>query len=59
VLVSGLVHAKSGVRQFSSVRSRRRQRRKRSVDEAVGILWGIIDEAKFYMADPVLRTIKK
>jgi hypothetical protein len=56
-----LVEEKAVVRQFGSVRGRgrRRQRRKRSVDEAVGILWGIIDEAKFYMADPVLLPEEK
>ena len=55
MLVSGLVETKACVQQKGAVRGRR----KRTVDEAVGILWGIIDEAKFYMSDPVVLPEEK
>jgi len=54
-LVSGLVEAKACVRKRSVVRSRR----KRTVEEAVRILWGIIDEANSYMSDPLLLPEEK
>ena len=59
MLICGLVEKKAAVQQVGSVRGKRRPKRKRSVDEAVRILWGIIDEAKFYMADPLVLPEEK
>lgn len=53
-----MIDAKVVVEQVGSVRGRRKRRpkRKRSVEEAVGVLWMVIDEAKSYMADPLTTS---
>jgi len=55
VLVFGVVEARSCVRKRAAVR----RGRERTVEEAVQILWRIIDEAKLYMADPLLESEEK
>ena len=55
MLVFGLVEARTCGRKRAAVRSRREH----TVEEAVQILWAIIDEAKLYMADPLLAPEEK
>jgi hypothetical protein len=64
-LVFELVDEEAVVEQVGSAKARRSRKRKqkhkqeRSVDEAAQILWKIIDEAKSYMADPLLNSEEK
>ena len=47
------------VRPEARITRRGRLRSKRTVDEAVQILWMVIDEAKMYLEDPMLAPEEK
>lgn len=47
------------IRGEARITRRGRSRGRRTVDEAVKILWKVIDEAKMYLEDPVLTPEEK
>lgn len=47
------------VRRSARITRRVRFRGRRTVDEAVKILWKVIDEAKMYLEDPMLTPEEK
>jgi len=47
------------MRREARITRRGRTRGKRTVDEAIRILWMVIDEAKMYLEDPMLTPEEK